>query len=90
MQENDETGEAEVAPAARAWPRFLDPRQASEYLAEVWSLSYSRATLSKLRCIGGGPRYLKPGHAIRYSPAELDRWARELIGEPLRSTSDGE
>jgi hypothetical protein len=32
------------------------------------------ATLAKLRCIGGGPEYLKLGRKVAYRRADLVKW----------------
>jgi hypothetical protein len=32
------------------------------------------ATLAKLRCIGGGPEYLKLGRKVAYRRADLAKW----------------
>jgi predicted DNA-binding transcriptional regulator AlpA len=34
----------------------------------------SPITLSKLRCRGGGPTFLKLGKAVRYAPEAIDAW----------------
>lgn len=81
--------EQPATPSPRAWPRFIDPRLASEYLLERWGLKYSYATLCKLRSIGGGPLYHKAGAAIRYTPGDLDRWAEGKLGAARSSTSEG-
>lgn len=42
-------------------------------------------TLEKLRCSGGGPRYLKLGRAVRYRISDLDEWISLHL---VRDTSD--
>jgi hypothetical protein len=47
----------------------------------------AEATLTKLRCIGGGPEYLKFGRMVRYRPSKGRAWAAERTIE-RRCTSD--
>ena len=35
---------------------------------------FARSTLAKLRCVGGGPRFYRVGHSIRYMRDQLDQW----------------
>lgn len=72
---------------ARPKPR-LNPKEASEHLRAEHGLTYAVSTLAKFRTIGGGPSFYKLAQAILYDRAELDRWAAEKLGQPLRSTSD--
>ena len=47
---------------------------------------FAPSTFSKLRVIGGGPRYVKIGRAVVYREADLVEW---LEAHPTRrSTSD--
>ena len=56
-------------------PTPFDTRGAASYLG------MSKSTLEKLRVFGGGPKYLKLGHLVRYRPQDLDEWMSErLIG----------
>lgn len=41
--------------------------------------------LEKLRCVGGGPEFVKFGRAVRYEKTALDRW---IASNRRRSTSD--
>ena len=43
-------------------------------------------TLAKLRCSGGGPKFLKIGRAVRYRPEAVDAW---LAGKVRDNTSQG-
>ena len=67
--------------------RFMRRGAASDYLFATWGIERARSTLAKLACVGGGPRFRKAGRWPLYDPADLDAWARELLGEPVRSTS---
>ena len=44
----------------------------------------SASTMTKLRLIGGGPRYIKLGKAVVYDPVDLDAW---LSANRRKSTS---
>jgi predicted DNA-binding transcriptional regulator AlpA len=43
------------------------------------------AAANNLRSIGGGPRFLKLGRAVRYSESDLDAW---LSARVVGSTSE--
>ncbi len=45
----------------------------------------SESTLEKARVYGSGPSYVKLGRAVRYRPADLDRW---LDARVISSTSE--
>jgi hypothetical protein len=66
--------------------RPLDPRAASEYLAAA-GFPFQESTLCKLRCIGGGPRYLKNGSRVFYRPSALTEWLQSRTRE-LAHTSE--
>ncbi len=52
----------------------LDTAQASAYTG------LSAAFLEKLRCIGGGPKFIKYGRrAVRYRKADVDAWMNERL-----------
>lgn len=57
----------------------LDTRQAARYMG------MSKSNLEKLRVFGGGPKYLKLRHLVRYRPADLDEWMNERL---VSSTSE--
>jgi hypothetical protein len=64
-------------------------KEAAEYLEAHHGVKRAPATLAKLAVIGGGPRFYKAGaRTVLYDADELDRWAVELLGRPLSSTSD--
>jgi excisionase family DNA binding protein len=44
-------------------------------------LGLSKSTTEKLRHFGGGPKYLKLGHAVRYRQQDLDAWLDERLIE---------
>ncbi len=67
--------------------QFLRRKQAAEYLRSRFGHG-SAATLAKLACIGGGPRYRKSGRFPVYVTTDLDDWAISRLGPPQRSTSD--
>jgi hypothetical protein len=54
-----------------------------EVAAEI--LDVSKTFLNKLRMTGGGPRYVKLGHSVKYVIPELLPWA---MARARTSTSD--
>lgn len=70
-------------------PIRLRRTEAAAYLQTRHGLTCAPATLAKLACHGGGPKFRKPGaRTVLYDRDELDRWAAEKLGRPLASTSD--
>jgi hypothetical protein len=67
---------------------LLDTESASAYLSNAHGVSYTPATLCKLRTIGGGPVFHKIRARVRYSATALDQWATEMRGPARRSTAD--
>jgi hypothetical protein len=68
--------------------RRLRRAEASCYLQERWGIARAPATLAKLACIGGGPRYQTAGRVPLYGEAELDDWAAKILSPLKSSTSD--
>ena len=77
----------DVAEANLSQGRSLTPTSASVYLKAVHGVSTSPATLSKYRCLGGGPVFMKFGRRILYVPSDLDRWVKDRLSRPLANTS---
>ncbi|MCC0809523.1 DNA-binding protein [Methylobacterium sp. W2] len=46
------------------------------------------ATLAKLRCIGGGPKFDRFGRSIFYVRSNLDAWVSGRLNGARRSTSE--
>lgn len=65
---------------------YLSRREAAEYLKERGT-PIAWTTLTKLACIGGGPRYRIWGNKAVYSPADLDEWRDAKLSPPRTSTS---
>ncbi len=59
--------------------RLLTTEEAARYVA------LSRSTLEKMRVTGGGPRFFKNPHAVRYRRADLDAWISSKV---VGSTSE--
>jgi predicted DNA-binding transcriptional regulator AlpA len=57
-----------LADAAPENDNYLKPPAAADYVGA------SVSTLAKLRVVGGGPRYVRIGRAIRYRKRDLDMW----------------
>lgn len=59
--------------------RMFNTKEAANYCR------LGRSTLEKLRCVGGGPAYLKLGaKRVVYDPSDLDKW---LAGHKRSNTS---
>jgi hypothetical protein len=69
-------------------PPRVDTRDASAYLLSKHGLRRAPQTLAKLRCTGGGPRFRPGSGRPQYDICELDRWAKEVLGEAVGSTSE--
>jgi hypothetical protein len=61
------------------FPQYLRRPQASQYLADVWGLSYAPTTLAKLCCMGIGPETFRAGRTALHSPKALDTFAKSRI-----------
>ena len=69
--------------------RLLTTKEASKYFHDRWGIRLAATTLTKLRCVGGGPVFRRIGErVIGYTEADLDTHAKSLISKPLRSTSE--
>jgi hypothetical protein len=66
---------------------LLDPLEAEAWLAERGQ-KIRKNTLSKLRCTGGGPRFVHYGRSVKYRADWLEEWVRERTSVPKRSTSE--
>jgi hypothetical protein len=62
--------------------------EASAYLKEKWGIDRKPATLAKLACVGGGPKFEHCGRIPLYLEEELDAWARAHLSPLKTSTSD--
>mgnify|MGYP001081421074 CR=1 FL=1 len=62
--------------------------QASVYLMEVHGISRTPATLAKLACIGGGPKFRKAGtRTTIYARSGLDEWANSILSPVVENTA---
>jgi len=52
-------------------PTMFTVAETAEYLG------LAQSTLNKWRCIGGGPKYLKMGKAVRYRLSDIQEWLEE-------------
>jgi hypothetical protein len=68
--------------------RRLRRSDASNYLREKWGISRAPATLAKLACVGGGPRFESANRVPLYPEPELDAWAESILSPLRSSTSD--
>jgi hypothetical protein len=66
---------------------LLDTIAAAKWL-DARGVRRTPATLRKLRCTGGGPRYRLLGQKPYYTPDDLATWIEERLSPPVRSTSE--
>ena len=69
-------------------PKYLRRKPAAHYLNETWGIPTAASTLAKKAVVGGGPAFHSAGRIPLYALDELDRYAKEKLGLPRRSTSD--
>ncbi|MEY4249017.1 MAG: hypothetical protein RJA87_650 [Pseudomonadota bacterium] len=72
----------------RPAPRPMRRAEASKYLFEQHGIMRAPATLAKLACIGGGPRFQTAGRFPLYRQQELDLWAASILSPLKSSTTD--
>ncbi len=70
---------SEIEPKPLFSRRLLTEAEAAMYL------HVSRSFLAKARCVGGGPRFVKIGRAVRYELDDLREFAERA---KRRSTSE--
>lgn len=58
----------------------MDTSAAAQYLG------LSGASLTKMRCLGGSPAYMKVGRRVVYSRPDLDAW---INARRVKNTSQG-
>jgi hypothetical protein len=72
-------------------PALRKPRlrrwEAAEYLRLVHGIELAPATLAKWASVGGGPSYQKVNRTPLYPVSELDLWAADKLGDPIRNSS---
>ena len=71
--------------ASTQLPLLLPPKTASEFLCQR-GCKIATATLAKLRCVGGGPSFIRFGRYVGYRPIDLIEWAKNRLSSPLHST----
>lgn len=73
-------------PSALRKPR-LRRWEAADYLKIIHGIEVAPATLAKWASVGGGPAYQKVNRTPLYPTVELDSWAADKLGDPVRNTS---
>ena len=75
-----------VSTSALMGPYIPTPASAVMGTPEAASyLNLSSASLNKMRCMGGGPVFIRLGRKIGYQRADLDKW---LAARRATNTSD--
>jgi hypothetical protein len=62
--------------------------QAAEYIRINYGFPCTRSWLAKLASVGGGPAFRKAGRYPLYDLPDLDDWAKNRIGQRVRSTAE--
>jgi hypothetical protein len=65
---------------------LLDSAAAAQWLT-VHGVRRTPATLRKLRCIGGGPKFRRLNRKPYYTERGLAAWIESRLGAPVGSTS---
>src|SRR5262249_43656530 len=73
-------------PVSNIDDRPVDTKRMAEILTEA-GYPTAGATLTKYRCLGGGPEYIKYSRSVRYVPSKAIAWAAERA-QILRNTSE--
>jgi hypothetical protein len=68
---------------------LLDSGAAAQWLT-VHGVRRTPATLRKLRCVGGGPRFRRLNCRPYYTEADLIAWIETRLSAPLGSTSEAD
>jgi len=66
---------------------YLRRAEAALYLQQRYG-AYTRETLAKLACVGGGPPFRKMGAYPLYRASELDAWAEARMSGSVASTAE--
>ena len=68
-------------------PEFLTRDKAAQYITEHFGLPCAKKTLEKWAVTGGGPKFVRCGARVLYSPRDIEVWIRGRTSAPLESTS---
>jgi len=71
-----------------ALPAVMRRADAARYLRDNYGIPCVATTLAKYACVGNGPVFRKAGKFPVYSREDLDAWASQRLGKPVRSTSE--
>jgi hypothetical protein len=66
---------------------FLRRPAAGEYLQSRYGFCGGKS-LGRLASEGGGPLFHKVGRSVIYKKSDLDKWAAEMLGQPVSSTAE--
>lgn len=68
--------------------KYKTRSQAAARIRELHGIPCESSTLAKRATTGTGPTYRLIGGKAMYLDADVDSWARSLVGEPVRKASD--
>ena len=66
--------------------RYLNTREAAAHIRDK-GLPCSPNTLTKLRCVGGGPKFFSFGRRKIYTELTLDNWVEDRLSGPKPNTA---
>lgn len=66
---------------------YVPVEEASRILATL-GVPLAPATLTRLRCVGGGPRFTKFGRTPMYARQSLEDWADSRISPEVAANSE--
>jgi hypothetical protein len=70
------------------FPPLMRRETVAEYVRSVLKQPLTKTTLATMATRGGGPPFHKFGSVVLYDRDDVDRWARERLGQAVSSTSE--
>ncbi len=66
---------------------LISTTEGSAYLRQAHGVPFAASTLTKMRCVGGGPKFVKVGKRVFYQKTDLDAWIAKIKSAPIENTS---
>lgn len=66
-------------------PALMNERKAAEHLS-AFGYPVAATTLRKLRCVGGGPQFVRWGRSVFYRQEDVEAWAVAKLSPPMART----
>jgi hypothetical protein len=67
---------------------YLTRSEAAKRIRDLFGIPCTASTLATKACDGSGPVYRLGGGKALYSVADVDEWASEQLGPPIRRASE--